>query len=220
MPPDRQPVSSAAEDIIAKLRPGRFQGYLRALVLVGVVGALLFSNLTGAQADPPEDPAAEPAVLSVDQDVDIAAATLTFFPFLPNLPTITCRITVTTPTAGALFVWADGEVRCNHPVGTIVLDVELTLAGGVVAHSDGGRDKTAGVSVMAEGDCSKGHWQAHAWSNIYGGLGYQQPSNSLIEKTSRTVSLDIDSDCEEPPPPPPPGPQPPCPPQVPKCRDQ
>src|SRR6266540_142916 len=106
----------------------RLRGYLRTLAMVGVAGALLFGNLTGAQADTAQDPAAKPVAEPTTADAAARSATVTLSPKpgvnagLPSsaaLPIITCRITVSTPEAGFISVYTDGVVLCNYPISEI-----------------------------------------------------------------------------------------------------
>jgi hypothetical protein len=207
-------------------------GYLRTLSFVGVAAALLFGDLSGARAETPEDPAAERAVGPTAAPT-AASRTVTFapapvasgdIPAYAMLPGITCRITVTTPTDGALHVFTSGEVRCNYPISEIGLYVELSKNGRVERYNEGVRVDSAGFSLITEAPCSGGTWQAFAWGSLLAPPGYV-PQHGNVRKTSPAVVLNINADCDSVPPsttttrPRPPPTLPPCPPSLPNCQE-
>jgi hypothetical protein len=180
--------------------------------MVGVVGALLFGNVTGARADTTaEPPTAEPTTGSTTSDPGIANHTVTFRPRTdPSLPDIRCRLDVNVPYA---VEWSNVEtyveVVCSEKVEFIDLTGDLWRLSSLIEREDVEEEDAFHVSTFVRASCVKGIWHAEADAGVVVDSRYTPRSAQLWDVTGDRT-LNIDSNCRS---------VPPCPDPVPKCRE-
>jgi hypothetical protein len=170
MGPDARSVRALAESMAAKFdvrRTGagdasrRVRACLRTLAVVGAIGALLFGTLTGAEADTPDGPAAEPAAVDgwtwtlsplIGERSDLAGC-------VPGGPPC-CALGAMNPFLDDnLVVWTEGKLDCNFEALYMGIEVRLKKDGRTIRTESNEAWGVRSISWPVAELCSSGSWQ-------------------------------------------------------------